>query len=348
MTFEPGLKPTFIARSNETMSVPYAVEVNRLSKTYRDGFFGRKNFDALKNVSLQVSQGEVFGLLGPNGAGKTTLLKILLGIISKTSGEATMLGFTAGSRNVRRQVGYLPEHLRIPHHLTAFTALELYGNLSDIPTSTIRKRRQELLDLVGLTGRESERVKRFSKGMLQRLGLAQALLVQPKLLILDEPTDGLDPRARAEMRSLIMKLKGEGVTVFVNSHILQEVELVCDRVAILDKGDLKYCGAVREAGETIRSGSPRISVDFILDLSQATQEVTELLPPNAINRKTALPDGSVEIETTLEDQAAVDGVIDRFRQHQISLVGLKRKRASLEEAFLAILNQNENGTAVES
>ncbi len=325
------------------MSENFAVEVNGLSKTYRDGLWGQRRFNALTNVSLQVKQGEVFGLLGPNGAGKTTLLKILLGIIAKTAGQATMLGQPAGSLAVRRQVGYLPEHLRIPAHLTANAALELYGNLSDVSTATVRERRGDLLQLVGLTGREKERVKKFSKGMLQRLGLAQALMVRPKLLILDEPTDGLDPQARAEMRSLIMRLKGEGVTVFVNSHILQEVELVCDRVAILDKGELKYCGAVKDASNRMRQETTQLSVDFVVTPSTSSTAIESLFPTGAIQRLTPLPDGNIEIESLLKSQLEVDDLIDRLRKNGSSLIGLKRKRASLEEAFLAILsNKNEN------
>ncbi|MGI9515927.1 MAG: ABC transporter ATP-binding protein, partial [Pirellulaceae bacterium] len=204
------------------------IEVRELSKTYTSGLIFRKKFPALHRVSFDVGRGEVFGLLGPNGAGKTTFLKILLGIISKSGGDASLLGFAAGNRRGRRNVGFLPEQLRFPRHLTGYTALEYYGNLHNKTSANVRDKRDELLDFVGLAGRGKDRVTKYSKGMLQRLGLAQALLNEPQLLVMDEPTDGLDPGARAEMRTLMQELRNRGVTIFLNSHLLQEVELVCD------------------------------------------------------------------------------------------------------------------------
>ena len=238
------------AQSAEGEETP-AIVSNKLFKTYSEGLVFRKKFQALKGISFSVNQGEVFGLLGPNGAGKTTFIKVLLGIIKKSGGSASMMGYPAGSKKCRQMVGYLPERLRIPPHLTAYNALEYFGNLSNVPTSVVKAKRDEYLELVGLQGREKDLVKNFSKGMVQRLGLAQALLHDPKMVILDEPTDGLDPRARAEMRAIIRNLADRGVTIFLNSHLLQEVEMICERVAILDKGDLKYCGPVSNIGELL-------------------------------------------------------------------------------------------------
>ena len=215
-------------------------------KTYVEGFFRRKRQPALKGVSLRVERGEIFGLLGGNGAGKTTFIKTLLGIIRKTAGEARLLGFPAGDRRGRKLVGYLPENLRVPRHLTGYTALEYYGNLSNVPTRSIRQRRGPLLEKVGLAERAKDPVRTYSKGMLQRLGLAQAMLHDPELFILDEPTDGLDPLARSQVRGYLTELKRQGKTIFLNSHILQEVELICDRVAILDKGVLRRVANVAE------------------------------------------------------------------------------------------------------
>lgn len=316
----------------------YAVEVTHLGKIYRDGVFWGRRFQALNDVSLAVPQGEIFGLLGPNGAGKTTLLKILLGIIQKTTGSASMLGLPAGSRAARTQVGYLPEHLRIAGHHTVLTALDLYGQLSNLPPRIIRQRRDAIIDLVGLTGRIKEPVKKFSKGMLQRLGLAQALLVQPKLLILDEPTDGLDPRGRAEIRALIMKLKESGVTVFLNSHILQEVELVCDRVAILDRGQLKYCGSVKDASATVRQSTAQA-----LDVIAAGDpgEIQRIGAEFGAQQVSPLPHGEHELVVPIQDQADVDRLVDQLRSRGISIVSLSRKKASLEEAFLAILESSD-------
>lgn len=320
-----------------TSTATPAVEVRDLRKVYRDGWFFPKKFEALKGISLSVQRGEIFGLLGPNGAGKTTLLKILLGIIRKSSGSASMLGMPAGSQSVRRQVGYLPEHLRVPAHLTAYTALECYGNLSNVPNSVIRRRRDELLDLVGLGGRTRERVKKFSKGMLQRLGLAQALLHEPQMLILDEPTDGLDPRARAEMRSIIRQLKERGVTIFLNSHLLQEVEMICDRVAILNRGNLLYCGLVSDVGSHLAMPQTGIVVEFLV--AGARPQIETVFAGQNANVQATPRDREFEIRVALPDQSAIDQQIDRLRQNQISLLQMQRKQVSLEDAFLALVDK---------
>ncbi len=222
-----------------------AVWVRDLEKTYRDGWFSRDDVRALAGVSFRVARGEIFGLLGPNGAGKTTLIKILLGIVQRTGGEASLLGGAAGDRRSRRRVGYLPENNRVPRHHTGFTALEYFGGLSGLSPREVRRRRGDLLKLVGLENWGDVGVRKYSKGMQQRLGLAQALLHDPELLILDEPTDGVDPVGRSEMRSLLVELKQAGKTIFLNSHHLQEIELVCDRVVILQRGLVRREGAWR-------------------------------------------------------------------------------------------------------
>ncbi len=238
-----------------------AIEVRELHKTYRDGLFGRRSFEALKGISLQVQQQEIFGLLGPNGAGKTTLVKLLLGIVRKTRGEALLLGRAAGDRRGRREVGYLPENLRLPRHHTANSALDLYGQLSGLSSAEIRRRRGALLELVDLSDRAKDSIRKYSKGMLQRLGLAIALLHDPQLVFMDEPTDGLDPAARAKVRQVLQRLKREGKTIFLNSHLLQEVEMVCDRVAILDRGVLRGIGSVEQlVGRQPRTG--RVEMKF--------------------------------------------------------------------------------------
>jgi len=216
------------------------IETSGLSKIWRSGLFRRKRFQALNGVTLQVPQGSIYGLLGPNGAGKTTLIKILLGIISRSAGTASVLGHPAGSMAARQQIGYLPENHRLPRHLSANTALEYYGSLSGMTMSQIRAARPVLLEQVGLKGRERERVSGYSKGMLQRLGLAQAMLHKPRLIVLDEPTDGVDPVGRREIRDVLRQLAADGHTIFLNSHLLQEIELICDQVAILNKGQLLH------------------------------------------------------------------------------------------------------------
>lgn len=230
-------------------SVDLAIQAQDLRKTYREGWFGRRKFQALNGVSFHVPVGKVFGLLGPNGAGKTTFVKTLLGIIRKTSGQATVFGHPAGSLKARQNTGYLPERLALPSYLTGYQALEYCGGLSGLSGGAVRARRDEMLELVGLEGWGKSQIRKYSKGMVQRLGLAQAMIHRPKLLILDEPTDGLDPKARAGVRQILHRLSSEGITVFLNSHLLQEVEAICQDVAILHEGNLRYCGPVAAVGQ---------------------------------------------------------------------------------------------------
>jgi ABC-2 type transport system ATP-binding protein len=329
------------------MSQELAIEVSDLTKTYREGMIFRKKFQALKGISFSVPRGQIFGLLGPNGAGKTTFLKILLGVIRKSGGNAAMLGHPAGSLAGRNLVGYLPERLRIPQHMTGYTALEVFGNLSNVPTSTIKKKRDSLIDMVGLTGRAKDKVKKYSKGMQQRLGLAQALLNDPQMLVLDEPTDGLDPQARAEMRAIIRRLKEDGVTIFLNSHILQEVELICDNVAILDQGNMRYCGPVDQIGEFVKSqlgvGGGEHQVEFrvkgdVKTIADAIQKLGGIL---VANQRAA----SEQVFTVgLPDQAAIDRAVDELRGQGVSLVGMNIEQVSLEEAFLRIVGGSNDDT----
>lgn len=308
-----------------------AIDVRQVRKVYRDGLMGRRSFEALRGVDLTVRRGEVFGLLGPNGAGKTTLIKILLGIVHCTSGQATLLGTPAGSRAARQRIGYLPENLSFPAHHTAHRALQLYGRLSRVPEALIRQRSVSLLELVGLSGRQHELVRKYSKGMRQRLGLAQALLHEPELLILDEPTDGLDPVGRSDIRRLISTLRDQGKTVFLNSHILQEVEMICDRVAILAGGTVRGVGTPRELTTQFHGAlSSRVRMELAGEAtaikSLCSGQECELLP---------LPEGRWQYSTTAETQSNVDDLIDRLRQSDISLLKLERTRPSLEEVFLS-------------
>lgn len=312
-----------------------AIEATDLHKTYSSGVLFGERFEALKGVTLEVRRGEVFGLLGPNGAGKTTFVKILLGIISKSSGSANLMGHPAGSIAGRSHVGYLPEHLRISSHLTALTALELYGNLSNVPVETIRSKQDGLLRLVGLKGREKESVKNFSKGMLQRLGLAQALLHDPKLLMLDEPTDGLDPRARAEMRAIIRRLRELGVTIFLNSHLLQEVELICDSVAILDRGVLRFCGDVSNIGDAVAGTDGAIIAD--LELSGDLRDLITIAQGTTFEVTSDTSESHKVCRFEFANQEKIDQFIDRLRGRNISLVRLEPQMLNLEDVFLELI-----------
>jgi len=225
------------------MTSDYALETKQLGKVYRARFGGRE-IRAVTDLSLRVPVGVKFGLLGANGAGKTTFVKMVLSAVHPTSGSAAIFGRNASEPAARRPVGYLPENHRFPTYLTGHGMLDFYGALSGLDGAERKKRIPEYLDMVGLNGWGDVRIKKYSKGMLQRLGLAQALIHQPRLLILDEPTDGVDPVGRREIREVLNRLTGTGVTVFLNSHLLSEVESFCEYVAILKKGQLALEGKI--------------------------------------------------------------------------------------------------------
>ncbi|AFZ34194.1 Fe(3+)-transporting ATPase [Stanieria cyanosphaera PCC 7437] len=224
------------------------VQTWNLSKVYRTGFWLNQKIESLKDCSLTVYQGETFGLLGPNGAGKTTLLKTLLGIVRPTSGKAVLLGHPIGNLNVKQKIGYLPENAYIYDYLTAWEFLDFIAGLFHLPSSLRRKRITELLDLVGLARSTAlkKKLKQYSKGMLQRVGMAQALINDPEIVFLDEPMSGLDPMGRYRMREIILSLKKQGKTIFFNSHILADVEQICDRIALLALGELICQGSLNE------------------------------------------------------------------------------------------------------
>lgn len=309
-----------------------AIDVRDVQKTYRQGWLRRRSIDALRGVSLRVERGEIFGLLGPNGAGKTTFIKILLGIIRRTSGEATLLGSRVGSRRSRLQIGYLPEHLRLPAHLNAYSALDLYGQMSQLPARVIREKRDSLLASVGLLERARDSVKKYSKGMLQRLGLAQALLHDPELIFLDEPTDGLDPVGRSHVRNVLTDLKRQGKTIFLNSHILQEVELICDRVAVLDHGSVRFIGPVEEI-------TRQPTTEFQMELRGEEEAIMRGLAACVVD-DFVWSAGLTRVTVRLDDPAKLDGTIDALRHNQVSILALARRRITLEDAFLKLVSQS--------
>jgi len=323
------------------------ISVTGLTKTYVEGWVRRRRLEVLKGLTFEVGQGEIFGLLGPNGAGKTTFIKILLGIVRKTSGTATLIGHAAGSLRSRRLVGYLPENLRIARHHTAVTALNYYAQLSGLGVAQIAQRRDDLLQTVGLADRAHDSVAKYSKGMLQRLGLAQALLHDPQLVILDEPTDGLDPVGRSHVRTVLQKLKQEGRTVFVNSHILQEVELICDRVAILDRGVLRYVGPVQEITQ---AGGKTGEIELDLELAGTEAAIRGVLSMRRLDTFEPVAGATVptfRVMVRTSDQADIDKVVDLIRSAGISVVNLSRRRISLEQAFLALLEKIEAPVDIE-
>jgi len=227
---------------------PAVIQTSQLRKVYRTGFWMNQKIPSLKDCSLTVYQGETFGLLGPNGAGKTTLLKLLLGILRPTSGQGLLLGQPLGDRRIKQRIGYLPENAYYYDYLTGWEVLEMAAGLFQIPRSVQRQRIPQLLELVGLPviAARKKQLRQYSKGMVQRVGMAQALIDDPELVFLDEPMSGLDPLGRYQMRQIILSLKAQGKTVFFNSHILSEVEQICDRVAILAQGNLICSGSLDE------------------------------------------------------------------------------------------------------
>lgn len=221
------------------------IQIKGLTKTYTD-FWGRARVTALQPLHLEVQPGEVFGLLGPNGSGKTTTIKLLLGLLRATGGDAFVFGRDPGDREAKARIGYLPEETYLYKFLDAEETLAFFGRLFGLPAATIRSRSGELIRLVGLEHARRRRLGEYSKGMARRLGLAQALINDPALVILDEPTSGLDPIGSAEVKELILRLKRAGKTVLLCSHLLADVEDVCDRIAILHQGVLRECGRVDE------------------------------------------------------------------------------------------------------
>lgn len=224
------------------------VQTSQLRKVYRTGFWLNQKIESLKNCTLTVYQGETFGLLGPNGAGKTTLLKTLLGIVRPTSGRAWLLGSPIGDVRVKQRIGYLPENAYFYDYLTGWEFLQFAAGLFEIPANVQQRRIPQLLDLVGLAHSvaRKKQLRQYSKGMLQRVGMAQALINDPEVVFLDEPMSGLDPMGRYQIREIIMSLKAQGKTIFFNSHILSDVEKICDRVAILADGELICTGSLDE------------------------------------------------------------------------------------------------------
>jgi len=314
------------------------VEVANLRKTYKEGLVFRRRVEALKGVSLSVRKGEIFGLLGPNGAGKTTLIKILLGVVRKTDGQARLFDRPAGDRVVRRRVGYLPESHRLPRHLTANTALDYYGGLSDLSGREIRRRRPEALRVVGLERWGTTSVAKYSKGMQQRLGLAQAMLHDPDLLVLDEPTDGVDPGGRADIRRILRELKDRGKTVFLNSHLLQELELVCDRVAILRKGQVLRVGTLDEVKQFAAGGR----LELMLQLEGETDTIKTALARFEIRKTDTIGPRRVQVLIAADDQPKVDAAVDALRTAGVSVCGLLRRQRTLEEAFLEIVGEEKD------
>jgi ABC-2 type transport system ATP-binding protein len=303
------------------------VQVENLRKVFRIGFWGRR-VTAVDGLSLEVRRGEVFGFLGPNGAGKTTTLKILMGLIYPSSGVAALLGRPIGDPVAKANVGFLPEAPYFYDYLTGREFLRFYGHLFGLWGGALEKRVDELLEIVGMTHARDLQLRKFSKGMLQRVGIAQALINDPELIVLDEPMSGLDPIGRKEVRDLILRLKESGKTVMFSSHILHDAEMLCDRVAMIMKGRLVACGPV---SELIAQGTTH-EVEMVID--RLLPEALERIRPLA--GKVVLQGERVMV--VLASQQAVDQALDVIHATKAKLVALTPHKASLEDLFIREAN----------
>lgn len=320
-----------------------AVDVRRVYKSYAVGWWHRRRSDVLKGVDLQVWPGEIFGLLGPNGAGKTTLVKVLLGIVRVSGGQAAVMGYPAGSLAARKKIGYLPENMSFPLHQNALLAMQLAGRLHGLSERVIRTRTQELLEMVGLHGRMRDPVKQYSKGMRQRLSLAQSLISDPHLLIMDEPTDGLDPIGRSEMRQLILELRQRGKTIFLNSHLLQEVELVCDKVAILSKGIIRGQG---EPSELMAAAIGSSSLALRMDLRGQRSQIDTALSNAGWGEENGESQGSIkeiaaerwQLMINVACQSDIDTMVDALRGADVSIEQMEKMQPTLEDVFMSVVN----------
>jgi ABC-2 type transport system ATP-binding protein len=303
------------------------ISTAELRKTY-----GRRA--AVEPLTMNVRRGEVFGFLGPNGAGKSTVVKMLTGLVRPSGGTALMLGQPIGHAEARRRVGYLPELFRFHDWLTGYEFLDLHGKLSGMTAGERRKRIPEVLELVGLAGREHERVRGYSKGMQQRVGLGQAIIHNPEVVFLDEPTSALDPLGRRDVRDIIRFLRSQGTTVFLNSHLLSEVESVCDRVAIMNRGQLVALGALSEllGGELV--------VDLVVTGSDEliSASLARIAP---VRRFESLSDGRSALSIAVADDAAVACAVDALVASGVAIYSVTPRKPDLEDLFIRLVAERE-------
>ena len=301
-----------------------AIVIEGLTKTFWSGWPGRPSVTVLDGLTLSIEQGQIYGFLGPNGSGKTTTLKILLGLMHATTGRVEVLGKPAGNVMVRKRIGFLPESPYFYDYLTAEEFLTFYGHLAGLDRVELNKRVTHLLEIVGLVDARTRQLRKFSKGMLQRIGLAQALIHDPELVILDEPMSGLDPVGRKQVRDLILGLRDQGKTVFFSTHIIPDVEMICDRVGVLAKGKLLATGRVEELvtrghTQSVEIVCQGIKADGIPAITSAATRVLQRGQHSLI----MLP-GPDRLEETLAVIRAQGG----------TLISVTPQKGSLEELFL--------------
>lgn len=311
----------------EGPSASPAIETRELRKVYGQ-------FEAVKGLSISVGRGEVFGFLGPNGAGKSTVVKMLTGLARPTSGTASLLGHPRGARAAHRRLGYLPELFRFHDWLTAWEFLDTHGKLYRMSGDERKRRIPEVLELVGLYERRNDRLRTFSKGMQQRAGLAQALLHEPDLVFLDEPTSALDPLGRRVVRDVISSLRDAGTTVFLNSHLLSEVEMVCDRVAIINRGELIAIGPLKE----LLHGSFVVS----LRVGNWSEDLHTVALSHGDLADLRVDDANVaELTIELPDETAIPVLVERLIAAGGAVYEVSPLRRGLEDYFVGLVDQSD-------
>jgi len=299
------------------------IDVQDLTKIYQAGM-KKRGIVALDNVTLSVPQGEVFGLLGPTGAGKTTFLKVILGITQPTTGSVSILGLPPSDPRSRHAVGYLPENHRFPAHLTGMQFMKLTGRLYGMDTDEIADRATHLLELVGMAKWADTKIAKYSKGMSQRIGLAQALMCDPDLLLLDEPTDGVDPVGKVEIRGVLEKVRDDGKTIVLNSHLLSEVEAIAERVAILSRGRVVRISSVEEL--TSRKSQFEVEADIGSQVISIPSEMGKII---------SITSKGLIAELTKEED--INYIIDQLRLRRINIRAIKPMKVSLEQSFIETL-----------
>ncbi len=311
-----------------TMSADETIlKVRGLEKTFKSGLFGSGGFPALRGIDLEVGRGQVFGLLGPNGAGKTTMIKILLDLIRGYRGEASVFGQAPSQSATRRRIGYLPEAHRMPDYLTGWQVMVLFGMLAGKEKKQVEKRAAQLLERVGMLRDCHRKVREYSKGMQQRLGLAQSMVHDPELLFLDEPTDGVDPVGRKVIREMVTELKQQGTTIFINSHLLNEVEMVCDHVVILNKGLILREGSIEDLTPSVDATR--------FELRREVPALEEQLA--GIGSGLKVSGRSFEL---LVDDSGLDATVDRLRAKGHTITGISRRRLTLEDSFIDLVKED--------
>jgi len=304
----------------------FAIETNSLSKIYSTSF-GKKKVNALSDVSIKIPPGTIFGLLGPNGAGKTTFIKLLLGITYPTFGSGLLLNEPILNYTVKKRIGYLPENHKYPSYLKGRDVLRFFGRLSGMSGKNLEIKIDKLLETVKLSEWGQSKVKTYSKGMMQRLGLAQSLINDPDLIFLDEPTDGVDPIGRKEIRDILIELKSKSKTILLNSHLLSEVEMITDRVGILNKGKLLREGSVKELTEK--------KEEYKIRLPETEIDSTKLSFQNISVTKNS--DGSLSVK--VDNVKSLNLLIDNLRKNGILIQEIELQKSTLEEMFISLINE---------